>query len=149
VQEFLMGGSWSMMSASWEPSSIPAAFCATPSQWARRRAVHGQLSNIIPAVQLQLSSRETLLLTQPSRHASVALHPILVSRPSQLQCKRSSAVSMLQSQDLQARSSTARDETNKSCGYWMRHMHDAWQQKQQQPQPQPQESKEQLTLVSR
>jgi len=94
--------------------------------------------------QLQL-----LLLLLLSRHASAAQRQILVSRPIQSHRKRLPAASLHQSQRLQARSSTTRDERSRSCGYWMRHMHGAWQQRKQQPQPQPQESKGQLTLDSR
>ena len=90
------------------------------------------------------------LQLQLSKHASAAQHQILVSRPSQPRRKRALTASSLQNQHLRARSSTTRDERNRSCDCWTKHMHDAWQQRkqQQQQQEQQQESRQPLTLDS-
>ena len=107
---------------------------------ASRGSSYPRTKQLLPLLLLLLSC------FHQSRHASAVQHQTLVSLPSQLHRKRSPTVSMLQNQHLRARNSTTRDERSKSCDCWMRHMHDAWQQKKQ---LQPLASKGQLTLDSR
>jgi hypothetical protein len=95
-------------------------------------------SDLQKAVQLLL-----LLLRYQSSRASGVPHPILVSRLSLLHHKRSPAVSLLQSQQLRARSSTTLGEKSRLCDYWKRHTHGEWQQKQQHRQRKQQEQQQQ------
>jgi len=80
-------------------------------------------------------------------HASDARSPIQVSLLSQHLRQPSLAVSLLPNQLQPARSSVQSSERNRSCAFWTKHMHNAWQQNKQRQQPEA--SAGQLTLDSR
>jgi len=95
-----------------------------------------------------LRAKHSLLLLpdlQQSSRASGVLHQIQVSLQSHRRQQHSHDASLPRNQHLLAGSSTTHDERNKSCDYWKRHMHGAWQQRKQQQQ-QCQASEEELTL---
>jgi len=78
-----------------------------------------------------------LLRHHRSSRASGVQHPIQVSRPSQQHRPYSHGASLLLHQQLQAGSSTTRDERSRSCDYWTKHMQGEWQQKMRQRQQSP------------